>query len=216
MGIWTKRILKKLKLRGEIKTRDWLPGCVVGVETYGRPEVVSFGEGATLKIGAYCSIAPGVIIFLGGEHRTDWVTTFPFNVFWKAGCNIGGNPRSKGDVVIGNDVWIGQQALILSGVQIGDGAVVAARSTVTKSVAPYSIVGGNPAKEIRTRFDPRTIERLLQVGWWNWSREKLERFLPLLLSPDTEKFLEMAESLSKQDSDTRDAGSRDASSQAGA
>jgi chloramphenicol O-acetyltransferase type B len=195
-----KRLLKKLGLRGDISTREWFPEYEVGVGTYGRPEVVSFGEGTTVKIGAYCSIAPGVIIVLGGGHRPDWVTTFPFNVFWKSGNSITGNPKSKGDVVIGNDVWIGQQAAIMSGITIGDGAVIAARATVTKHVAPYSIVGGNPAREIKPRFDAKTVDRLLALKWWEWEKEKIESFLPLLLSTETERFLEEAEGLSTQTS----------------
>lgn len=95
----------------------------VGRHTYGNPEIIEWGEGATLSIGAFCSIAEGVAIFLGGNHRLDWVTTYPFNYLWECGAGFQGHPATKGDVVIGNDVWIGRNAAILSGVHIGDGAV---------------------------------------------------------------------------------------------
>jgi chloramphenicol O-acetyltransferase type B len=193
MHILLKRLLIKLGLREPLTTQDWYPQYEIGVGTYGRPEVVTFGEGTILKMGAYCSIAPGVTIYLGGEHRTDWVTTFPFNILWDAGKKITGHPISRGDVVIGNDVWIGRDAMIMSGVSIGDGAVIGARSLVTKSVSPYSIAGGNPAKEILKRFDSATVTRLLALKWWEWDREKIESFLPLLLSPEIEAFLAAAE-----------------------
>jgi chloramphenicol O-acetyltransferase type B len=194
MNLLVARLLKKLGLRGQITTKEWLPQYDVGIGTYGRPDVVSFGEGTHLTIGAYGSIAPNVTIFLGGEHRTDWVTTFPFNVLWKAGKSIQGNPTSKGNVTIGNDVWIGQGAIILSGIIIGDGAVIAAGSVVTRGVSPYSIVGGNPAREIRQRFDSTTVERLLRIKWWVWPTERIQQFLPLLLSSDINLFLEESES----------------------
>jgi chloramphenicol O-acetyltransferase type B len=195
MSLLVGRLLIKLGLRGPITTKEWYPQYDVGIGTYGRPDVVSFGEGTNLTIGAYCSIAPNVTIFLGGEHRTDWVTTFPFSVLWKAGKSIPGHPVSKGNVTIGNDVWIGQGATILSGVNIGDGAVIAAGSVVTRGVSPYSIVGGNPAREIKQRFDSTTVERLLRIKWWAWPTERIQQFLPLLLSSDLNLFLEESEKL---------------------
>jgi chloramphenicol O-acetyltransferase type B len=189
------RFLLKLGLRGPITTKEWYPQYDVGSGTYGRPDVISFGEGTNLTIGAYCSIAPNVTIFLGGEHRTDWVTTFPFSILWKAGKSIQGHPGSKGDVTIGNDVWIGQGAIILSGVTINDGAAIAAGSVVTRTVSPYSIVGGNPAREIKKRFDSTTIERLQKVKWWTWPTDRIQQFLPLLLSSNISGFLVESEKL---------------------
>jgi acetyltransferase-like isoleucine patch superfamily enzyme len=126
-------------------------------------------------MGAFCSIVKGVTILLGGEHHTEWVTTFPFPVLWRAARQIRGHPKTKGEIIIGNDVWIGQDALILSGVTIGDGAVIAARAVVTKNIEPYSIVAGNPARVIRKRLLEEAIARLLAVAWWAWTPGKSKR-----------------------------------------
>lgn len=157
-------------------------------------KIYSWNEGAKFYIGSYCSIADGVQIYLGGEHNVDWITTYPFNVLWKAGKQIHGHPKTKGDVRIGNDVWIGKEAIILSGVSIGDGAVVGARSLVSKDIEPYTIVGGNPAHEIRKRFDNQTIQELLKIRWWEWEPERIEKALPLLLSNDIDEFIAAAKS----------------------
>jgi acetyltransferase-like isoleucine patch superfamily enzyme len=146
-----------------------------------------------LRIGAFCSIVDGVQIFLGGEHRTDWVTTFPFSAKWPAAKHIVGHPSTKGDVVIGNDVWIGQGATVMSGVTIGDGAVVGACSLVATDVPPYTVVGGNPARPLGTRFNEATIRRLLAMRWWDWDNARIERFLPLMLNDQIEDFLLAAE-----------------------
>jgi acetyltransferase-like isoleucine patch superfamily enzyme len=165
----------------------------VGKHTYGTPAILEWGEGATLRVGAFCSIAKEVSIFLGGEHHADWVTTFPFNVLWKSAEKIPGHPATKGDVVIGNDVWIGYGAVILSGATIGDGSIIGARAVVTRSVPPYAIVAGNPATIIRTRFDEKTIRRLINIQWWDWEDSKIEAYLPLMLQTDIESFLTRAE-----------------------
>lgn len=161
----------------------------IGDWTYGAPKVLTWGEGTTLKIGKFCSIAEGVTIMLGGEHRTDWVTTYPFNALLEGAEQFKGHPKSKGDVIIGNDVWIGREALIMSGVTIGNGAVVAAGSVVTKNVPPYTIVGGNPAKVIRSRFHERIINALQNIMWWDWPIDKIRKSLPLLLSGNVDKFV---------------------------
>jgi len=167
----------------------------IGYGTYGPPKIHDHGK-ATLTIGSYCSIAGRVQIFLGGNHRTDWVSTFTFDrryphlKKWLAGIN---SNSSNGNVVIGSDVWIGYDSLILSGITIGDGAVVAARAVVTKDVPPYAIVGGNPAKIIRYRFSEKTIARLLKIKWWEWDKSKVETYSPYLLSEDIEHFLMAAE-----------------------
>ena len=157
--------------------------------------VHSWGEGASLTIGAYCSIAEGVQFFLGGEHRTDWVTTYPFSAFWPSAKGMDGHPKTKGDIIIGNDVWIAADAIILSGVSIGDGAVVGAGSIVTKNVSSYSIVAGNPARVVEKRFDEYTIRRLQFVKWWEWDEVRIEKALPLLMSPNVEAFLLAMENL---------------------
>ena len=170
------------------------PEYVVGRGSYGGLTVVEFGEGAKLHLGAYCSIAAGVHVFLGGEHRTDWVTTYPFNALDPRFALITGHPRTRGDVTIGNDVWIGHEAVVMSGVTVGDGAVIGARAVVAKDVAPYTIVAGNPAVMVRSRFPADIVARLSAVGWWNWSEDRIAAAVPLLLSTNIEAFLAAAES----------------------
>jgi acetyltransferase-like isoleucine patch superfamily enzyme len=150
--------------------------------------VVRWSKNGKLKIGRFCSFAADTSILLGGEHRLDAVSTYPFGIF------VGGVARdvhelTKGDVIIGNDVWVGNGAVILSGVTIGDGAVIGARSLVTRDVAPYSIVAGNPAKHIRMRFDEATVRSLLQIEWWNWSEEKIKAEAPHLASANMTEFM---------------------------
>ncbi len=153
--------------------------------------VIYYGENANLKIGKFCSIAADVKFFLGGNHRIDWVTTYPFSVLFKNGSFTNGHPISNGDIIIGNDVWIGEGASIMSGVKIGSGAVIAAESVVTKDVPDYGIVGGNPAKLIRLRFDEDAVAKLLSLSWWDWPIEKIEKHLPKLLSDDIDKLLKL-------------------------
>lgn len=130
---------------------------------------MEWGEGANLTIGSFCSIADGLKIILGGNHRVDCVSTFPFGFVYKDELGIekiSGHPSTRGDIKIGNDVWIGSDVTILSGVTIGDGAVIGANSTVTKNIEPYAVVGGNPAKLIRFRFNKDVIDMLLRLKWW--------------------------------------------------
>jgi acetyltransferase-like isoleucine patch superfamily enzyme len=162
----------------------------IGDWTYGSPAVHSWGEGTKLKIGRFCSIASGVTILLGGNHRVDWATTYPFNVLFEDAKGFTGHPASRGDVVIGNDVWIGTNAFILSGVRIGDGAVIGACSVVSRDVEPYSIAAGNPAHHIRYRFEESIVERMLKIKWWDWPVEKIMEAMPLLLSTDIGAFTE--------------------------
>jgi len=167
---------------------------VIGAHTYGAPLVRWWGEPANLVIGKFCSIADDVEIFLGGNHRTDWVTTYPFPVFreWPEARGVQGHPATRGDVRIGHDVWLGSGSVILSGVTVGHGAVVACRAVVTRDVPPYSIVAGNPATVVRARFTQDQVERLLRAAWWDWEPARLRTTLPLLLSGDVERFLASA------------------------
>ena len=160
----------------------------IGRFTYGLEglTVREWGEGASLTIGAFCSIAEGAQIFLGGNHRADWITTYPFGHIHQEllGANAtAGHPATNGPVVIGNCVWVGSNATIMSGVSISDGAIIAANATVTKDVGPYEIVGGNPAKLIRKRFDDLIIEKLLELKWWNLATEQVREISSILCSP---------------------------------
>lgn len=180
-------VFKKTKI-----LKNKYPQYDIGRHSYGNPVIRSWNEGSTLKMGAFCSIAKGVKIFLGGEHRIDWVTTYPFSALWDCARDISGHPRTKGDVNIGNDVWIGADSLIMSGVTIGDGAVIGAGSVVTKNIDPYTIWAGNPATFIRNRFDEKIIEELLQLRWWNLDDYEIKQILPLMLNDDIKSFISEA------------------------
>ena len=134
-------------------------------------------EGDKLIIGKFCSIASDVkFIMNGGNHRTDWFTNYPFPIFgsgWEVA--MPDSWPNKGDTIIGNDVWIGYGATIMPGVHIGDGAIIASLSVVTRHVEPYAVVGGNPAKEIRKRFEDSIIQELLDIRWWDWEIDKITR-----------------------------------------
>ena len=163
-----------------------------GKYTYGKPIIHWGGLHAKLVIGNFCSIAGNCNIYLGGNHRTDWVTTYPFGHINKHNFNNfngEGHPSTKGDVIIGNDVWIGDNVTIMSGVTIGDGVVIANNSHIFKNVEPYSLVGGNPAKLIKKRFTEEQIDKLLEIKWWNWEDDKINRFTPLLCNPDINNFI---------------------------
>jgi acetyltransferase-like isoleucine patch superfamily enzyme len=159
-------------------------GFSIGDHTYGRPKVRFADSGRKLTIGAYCSIADGVEIMLGGNHRTEFVATFPFGSFpevWP-GEGLAYVPGTRGDVVIGNDVWIGSGAMILSGVTIGDGAAIGARAVVTRDVAPYGVVAGNPAKLLRRRFDDDIVAQLVLAAWWDLPDGEVRQLVRLLQS----------------------------------
>jgi acetyltransferase-like isoleucine patch superfamily enzyme len=166
----------------------------VGKYTYGQNniKVYYWGEETWLTIGSFCSIAENIHVFLGGDHRTDWATTYPFGhinqtIFNE--FNGKGHPATKGDVKIGNDVWIGANATIMSGVEIGDGACIASNSVVTKSVEPYSIVGGNPAKNLRKRFEDDIIEQLIELSWWDMDDYFINKMSPYLCNPRFVEYL---------------------------
>ena len=140
--------------------------------------------GDKLIIGKFCAIARGVrFIMNGANHKTSGISTYPFQIFgngWEKVMPGPGELPYKGDTVIGNDVWIGYDALIMPGIKVGNGAIIAARSVVTGDVPAYAVVGGNPAKVIRYRFDDDTIARLNAVAWWDWPVEQISRNLPLI------------------------------------
>jgi virginiamycin A acetyltransferase len=140
-----------------------------------------------LIIGKFCQIATGVrFIMNGANHAMDGISTYPFRVFGKSWAQTPMNVVSKGDTVIGNDVWIGNSVTIMQGVTIGDGAIIGTNALVTKDVAPYTIVGGNPAKLIRKRFDEETIEFLVELRWWNWPMDTIVESLDAITTGDIE------------------------------
>jgi virginiamycin A acetyltransferase len=148
-----------------------------------------------LIIGKFVQIAHGVsIITSSANHQMDGFSTFPFAIFgepWSSSYQA--NWPNKGDTLIGNDVWIGHEALIMPAISIGDGAIIASRSVVTKDIPPYSIVAGNPAKIIRRRFDEQTIARLLQIQWWNWPIEKINKSISIIVGSDIDALEKLSE-----------------------
>lgn len=162
--------------------------------TYGvnRLDIKQYGEGANLRIGSFCAFSSSITVLLGGNHRTDWISTYPFghlHVDELGGSDIYGHPTTRGDITIGHDVWVAHGVTILSGVTIGDGAVLATNATVVTDVAPYEIVGGNPAKHIKFRFDPVIIALLQKLAWWDLPQASIREIAPLLCSPPTEELL---------------------------
>lgn len=175
----------------------------VGENTYGieHLSIHSWNSDAKLIIGRYCSIADSVHVFLGGNHRLDWTTTYPFADETSDGSirgNRTGHPATKGNVVIGNDVWIGSHASVMSGIKIGNGAAIAAYSHVVNDVPPYALVGGNPARVIRFRFPESTINRLLQIAWWNWPQRVVTGNSDFLCCPPTEDILVTLENIGRK------------------
>jgi len=156
----------------------------------GPPEVVKRLSNGS-QIGKYCSIAPGLKYLFRGKHNVNWVSTFPFRNMWK--MDVALNDLAACDpIIIGNDVWIASNVKIMQGVRIGDGAVIAQESFVTRDVPPYAIVGGHPAKLIRYRFTEKQISDLLEISWWNWEDEKIRDVVPILLSNDVDTFIRIA------------------------
>ncbi|MDI6025503.1 CatB-related O-acetyltransferase [Corticibacterium sp. UT-5YL-CI-8] len=147
--------------------------------------------GDKLIIGKFCAIAEGTrFIMNGANHAMSGFSTYPFNIFghgWEKGFDVSiWEKENRGDTVVGNDVWIGMEAVILPGTKIGDGAIIAAKSVVSRDVEPYTVVGGNPATQIKKRFDDATIGRLLAIGWWNWPIDKITRNLDAIRGADIE------------------------------
>lgn len=157
--------------------------------------------GDKLIIGKFCAIAAGVeFVMNGANHRMGSVTTYPFNIFghgWEKATPTLEELPFKGDTVVGNDVWIGQNVTVMPGVRIGDGAIVAAGSVVTKDVPPYTIVGGNPARVIKKRFDDGLIAYLLELKWWDWPPEKIFKNLDALRSADVSQIREIRDCASR-------------------
>tara|TARA_B110000003_G_scaffold273697_1_gene311984 strand:- start:821 stop:1435 length:615 start_codon:yes stop_codon:yes gene_type:complete len=194
-----KKRLKKYKnyfLKDNLKEDIEKNYAQIGDWTYGNPSVMRWGTDHKLIVGKYSSIGPDVSIILGGNHRHDWITTsqLPAETFqaykkFPKAKDIKNFIYSKGDIIIGNDVWIGAKSIILSGLKIGDGAVIAAGSVVSSDIKPYTIVAGNPAREVKKRFSNDVIEKLLTIKWWDFSDERVNEFSELLCSENIEVFL---------------------------
>lgn len=149
--------------------------------------------GDRLIIGKFCALATGIkFIMNGANHKLNGFSTYPFAIFNNGWEKVTPQPEElpyKGDTVIGNDVWIGYKAVIMPGVKVGDGAIIAAKSVVVGDVQPYTIVGGNPAKPIRQRFNDEVIQALLEIAWWNWDIEKITRNLETIVAADIEALI---------------------------
>ncbi|HEY6781188.1 MAG TPA: CatB-related O-acetyltransferase [Thermoleophilaceae bacterium] len=163
----------------------------MGRHSYGEPRIQTFpGDEARVTVGSFSSIAIDVVLMDGGNHRTDWVTSFPLrDRLGLPGALEDGETYAKGDMAIGHDVWIGRGARVLSGVTIGHGAVIGGYSVVTKDVPAYTIVAGNPARPIRQRFSDEQIEALLTIAWWEWPLETIVERVDELSSPDVDAFI---------------------------
>ena len=157
------------------------------IYTYGHTQIsiVTNAPDAKIKFGKFCSVAIGVKAFLGGNHRSDWITTFPFGHISKEVFNvqaIEGHGQGNGDIIIGNDVWLARDCTLMSGITIGDGAVVAAYSHVTRDVPPYTMVGGNPARPIKLRFEQKIVDALMELKWWDLEIDSIKSIIPTLCS----------------------------------
>jgi probable biosynthetic protein (TIGR04098 family) len=169
-------------------------GFEIGEFSVGTPTIRMFDDSSKLKIGRYCSVAAGVTFILGGDHRTDMVTTYPLGL---AVRSLGSADRtfSRGNIVIGSDVWIAANATIMSGVMIGDGAVVGAGSVVIHDVPPYAVAFGNPARVMRKRFSEEVVEELLKLRWWDLGAQQVQVLRPLLQSNDVESLIAQCQRL---------------------
>ena len=188
-----KKIYKNYFLKDNLKKEIDTNLAQVGKWSYGKPRIFRWDWKSKLIIGNFCSLGPDIDFYIGGNHRVDWITTSPlaasqFKDSFPKSQNIKNFNSSKGDILIGHDVWIGGKTTILSGVKIGTGAVIAAGSIVVNDVEPYTISGGNPNKFIRKRFQDNLIKKLLDSNWWNLSDEQLDNLSPYLLSENFDSF----------------------------
>ena len=156
--------------------------------TYGHTHLRIMGPHSDVYIGKYCSIAENVIIDAGWGHNLKYISTYPFDIFIQKGEK---SVFTKGDVRIGNDVWLGADSIIMSGVAIGNGAVVGARALVTHDVPDYAIVGGVAARILGFRFIPEVVQKLLKIAWWNWDEAKIHANAHLISSPNVDEFIRL-------------------------
>jgi acetyltransferase-like isoleucine patch superfamily enzyme len=181
-------VLRRLQREGRV---------TLGPGTYGVPPILTFMHDKTcLHVGNYSSL--GSLIMLGGKHPTDRVTTYPHRIWMgMEGAGEDGFPVPSADTIVGSDVWLCYEAVILSGVTIGDGAIVAAGAVVTRDVPPYAIVGGNPARLIRYRCPEEQRQALLDIRWWDWPEHEIRDAVPLLAGDDIDAFIDYAHARSR-------------------
>jgi len=187
-------ILRRLQYESKetiLSKRPDLSHYDIGRWSYGDLRVLRYRVNGNLKVGSFCSFADNVAVLLGGDHNPNNLSTYPFGVFL-GGVSESAHASTKGDVVIGNDVWVGRNATILPGVKIGDGAVIGAHSVIARDIPPYAIAVGNPGKVVRARFQQDVIDELLRVRWWDWPDDEIRRAAPHLLSNDIEAFFRFA------------------------
>jgi chloramphenicol O-acetyltransferase type B len=190
MGAKTSRLQSFERQQAKFKKR--YSNYTIGTASYGVP-IIHDNHGLTsLKIGAFCSIASNVQIFLGGQHRIDWVSSYPFPFFFQMDAIYKEKSLladSRGDVIIGSDVWLCANCIILSGVTIGHGAVIGNGAVISRNVEPYAVMAGNPAKLIKWRFDEPTRTALLESTWWEWPEAEISRIMHLLCNENLAEFL---------------------------
>ena len=186
-----KKLLKKKKKRSPF-TADLIDkkNIKIGDYTYGEPNIHRWSKEYRVSIGRFCSIAKDVHLLVDGNHRSDWVSTYPFGRLLEGFPKNSDHPTGKGDIEIGNDVWIARGAVILSGISIGNGAVIAAGTMVVKNVADYEVVGGNPGKSLSFRFSKTQIDALLKIAWWDWPLAKIATEISFLESDNIDQFIE--------------------------
>jgi len=186
-----KRLLKKRKKRS-LFTADLIDkeNIEIGDYTYGEPQIHRWSKKYRVSIGRFCSIANDVHLLVDGNHRSDWISTYPFGHMLEDFPKNSAHPTGRGDIKIGNDVWIARGAVILSGISIGNGAVIAAGTMVVKDVADYEVVGGNPGKSLSFRFSKMQISALLEIAWWNWPLTKIAAEISFLESDNIDRFIE--------------------------
>jgi len=177
---------------------------IVGKHTYGEHHIKQmWSQYGELTIGSFCSIAENVTVFLAGNHAIEWLSTYPFWLKWNEGFNKKipqgerWNEKRNFDIKIGNDVWIGGGVTIMGGVKIGDGAIIGRNSHVMSNVKPYSVVGGNPAQRYFYRFPKDTIDKLLDIRWWDFDDDVINELSPILCSNDINKLIEECQKYKK-------------------
>jgi acetyltransferase-like isoleucine patch superfamily enzyme len=188
-----KKIYKNYFLRDNLKLEIEKNLAVIGKWSYGNPTIYRWDWESKIIIGNFCSLGPDICFYIGGNHRLDWISTSPlpadqFSKVFKEANKIDNFSKSRGNIEIGHDVWIGGRSTILSGVKIGTGAVIAAGSVVVNDVEPYTVSGGNPNKEIKKRFDDDTIKKILSTEWWLMRDQEIDILSKYLLSNDIKNF----------------------------